>query len=127
MAIAETTEKRSEKVKALQGWHQAKEEAMRFNRNLLQYAASIAAVFGIAAGSSGILAVADSLARTGEENQWVLAILAVIGLSLVITALLAVLLVDAFRRRGAAEREVGNQLARLIRLDPDHFMPAKEA
>ena len=127
MAIAETTEQRSERVKTLQGWHQAKEEAMRYNRNLLQYAASIAAVFGVAAGSSGILAVADSLAKSGEPNQWIPAILALVGFFLAIAAMLAVFLFGAFRRRGAAEREVDSHLARLIELDPDHFMPAKEA
>src|SRR5207248_652263 len=59
------------KVEALQGWRLAQEAASRSNRNLLQYGAGIAAILGIAAGSGGILAVANSLqkAQQGASAQ----------------------------------------------------------
>ena len=55
-------------VVALQGWHKAKEAATRYNRNLLQYGATVAAALGIEAGSGGIIAIANSLPKTAEES-----------------------------------------------------------
>jgi len=46
------------KVDALQNWHAATDGASRSNRNLLQYAAGIAALLGISAGSGGVFAIA---------------------------------------------------------------------
>lgn len=56
-------------VSELQGWHRAKDQATRYNRNLLQYAAAIAAVFGIGAGGGGIIAVAGALSQIDEGSQ----------------------------------------------------------
>lgn len=118
----------------LKGWLRAREEANRYNRNLLQYAAGVAAAFGVGAGSGGILAVSNALTQDGIGALeiasflfWVFgSVFTLSYLSMVIAAILAVLLVFAFFRRRAAEKEVTTHLENLIVLLPYHFLPAKE-
>ena len=131
MPEGQATQRHPDFVPALQGWHLAKERARRYNRNLLQYAAGIAAVLGIGAGSSGLFAVAGALIRTEETSRslpdWAFVILAVAGgvvgvLSIILLAFLAI----AFSRRGTAEQDADLAQARLIDLDPDRFWPKEE-
>ncbi len=124
MPEGQATQRHPDLVPALQGWHRAKDEASRYNRNLLQYAAGIAAVLGIGAGSGGLFAVAGALIRTEETSRslpdWAFVILVVAGivvgvLSLILLAFLAI----AFSRRRTAEQHADGYLARLIEVDPD--------
>ncbi len=118
-------------VSALQGWHRAKDQATRYNRNLLQYAAAIAAVLGIGAGGGGIIAVAGALSQIDEGSQsvadwakWILVVVAIVVSTA--SVILVSLLVRAFRLRRAAEYLADEHLAKLIDLQPDHFFPEAE-
>jgi NADH:ubiquinone oxidoreductase subunit K len=123
-------EKRQELVEALQGWHRARASAGRYNRNLLQYGAGIAAVLGIEAGSGGIFAIANSLGAVGGEVSlpvWAVFTLVIIGvLAAAVTIILAILLVDTYRRREAAESEAARCHDKLIALEPDRFLSPPE-
>jgi hypothetical protein len=131
----QTNGQQGEIVKELQGWHRAKEEASHYNRNLLQYAAGIAAGLGIVAGSGGILAVALAVNGTtdapppavGSLPFWILVTLLVLSyLSALISAILLGFLALAFVRRRRAERRAANHLERLIGLMPHYYLPTKD-
>ncbi len=131
MPEGQATQRHPDLVPALQGWHRAKEEARRYNRNLLQYAAGIAAVLGIGAGSGGLFAVAGALIRTEETSRslpdWAFVILVIAGsvvgvLSIILLAFLGI----AFFRRRKAEQDADGYLARLIEVDPDRFWSKEE-
>ncbi len=114
-----------EVVIALQDWHEARESANRHNRNLLQYAAALATLFGIEAGFDGIVIVAIGLGRRGSVYFGVaMAILGVAGIFL--GALLVLAIVRDFRERQVAEERVAEMLRVLIRHDPERFMPREE-
>jgi hypothetical protein len=118
-------------VTELQGWHLAKEEASRHNRNFLQYAAGLAAALGINVGGGGMLAIAKSLneARPGAAGtrltflpldtpiDWILAVAMLVGL------ILLILLLQTFAKRQAAERRADRHLERLIAISPHWFEP----
>lgn len=111
-------------VDALQGWQIAKERAGQANRDLLQYAAGITAVLGIVAGSGGIFAVATAVTPTDGTQLFsidLLKMLMIVGFAL--AAVLALMLVGAFRKRRQSERAMEDYLTRLIRLRPDAFLP----
>lgn len=122
-----TAQPEQELVPALQGWHRAKERADLQNRNLLQFGAGIATVLGIAAGSSGLFAVASRLQDGSELPLWAIVILGTLGLVLAIVGVvLTAYLVRAFQARRAAEHDAEDYFARLIALVPDHFLPKVE-
>jgi len=80
---AQTSESSQEIVQGLRGWTRAKEAASRYNRNLLQFGAGIAAVLGIEAGSGGIFALANSIVDTGNGGSlpwWALLHLAIVSI-----------------------------------------------
>ena len=112
-------------VLALEEWHEARESANRHNRNLLQYGAAIATVFGIAVGFGGIASVAIS---TGDGNGTPYLVAAgIIGaIGFVLGALGAFAIVRAFRARRSAEERAAQTLRVLIRHDPERFMPREE-
>jgi hypothetical protein len=66
-------------VHELQAWRIAREAASRCNRNLLQYAAGLAAVLGISAGGGGMIAVASALETKLGEGEGLLQVTALIG------------------------------------------------
>lgn len=108
-------------------YYQAREDARRHNRNLLQFAGGIAAVTGISSGSGGILYVANALATDNAGGNevvnsdvfgWIL------GIATCAVVVLAVGLVVAYRKRGAAEANAAQHLGALMRSDPD-FTPAE--
>ena len=110
-------------VTALQGWHRAREEASRHNRNLLQYGAGMATVLGITAGSSGVFAIAGSL-QNADVPDTLLAILAItVTVSMIALVVLGLLLVRTFGARQEAERQVDDNLIALIGLIPQRFLP----
>ena len=116
-----------EKVAALQGWRLAEEAASRSNRNLLQYGAGIAAVLGIAAGSGGILAVADSLRKAQDASAQLPGSLAAMFVVVdVVAALLTLilfgLLIDAFMQRRDAEALADRYMKKLIEFEYAHFL-----
>ena len=119
------TEQNPDLVEALQGWHRSKERARRFNRNLLQYAAALAALLGIGGGSGAVAAVGISVSKlSGNQALWVLIIAIVVA---AIVALIAVALIyyliRAFRLRLEAEVSANDFLDRLIERDPERFLP----
>ena len=112
-------------VLALQEWHEARESANRHNRNLLQYGAALATLFGLEAGFGGIVTVAISLGKGGGTPYFVAAV--VIGAAgIVLGALGALAMVRAFRERKLAEERAAETLRVLIRHDPERFMPREE-
>ena len=114
-----------EVVIALQGWHEARESANRHNRNLLQYGALLAALFGLEAGFNGIVIVAIGL---GKRGVWPLGVAIVVlgAAGIILGALLALAIVRAFRERQLAETRAAEMLPILIRHDPERFMPREE-
>src|SRR5436309_2859504 len=114
------------KVEAMQGWRLAQEAASRSNRNLLQYGAGIAAVLGIAAGSGGVLAVANSLHKAQDASAQLPGLAALFVVVDVVTFLLTLilfgLLLDAFTRRRDAEAQADKYMKRLIEFEYDHFL-----
>jgi hypothetical protein len=114
-------------VQELQTWRLARESASRCNRNLLQYAAGLAAVLGISAGGGGMIAVASALQTKLGEDTGLLQLDTLVGSMVVATILtglvLLVLLVGTFRHRQAAERLSDEHLTRLIALAPQWFQP----
>lgn len=115
-------------VEALQGWHHAREEASRHNRNLLQYAGGIIAVLSIGAGSGSVFALAGSLSQASEDSQalpdWAASILAVAAAVVVVfTVALTLLLIRSFIQRHNSERAVDHWRAELITQAPERFMP----
>ena len=112
-------------IEALQGWHRSKERAGRFNRNLLQYAAALAALLGIAGGSGAVAAVGISVSDlSGGTPEWVKVIAIVVA---AVVALIAVALIyyliRAFRLRLEAEVGANDFLDRLIERDSKRFWP----
>jgi O-antigen/teichoic acid export membrane protein len=112
-------------VTALQAWQKARDEAARYNRNLLQYAASIAAVLGIGAGSGGLFAVANSLPEAHGDIA-VIGLMAAAGVAAVIAVPLVLLLAWAFRKRGQAETAAVSRMNDLIEIDPKRFPAGEE-
>jgi hypothetical protein len=111
-----------ELVQHLQSWHESRNKAIRRNRNLLQYAAGVAALLGISAGSGGIFALADAVNVNGSEVGILNAVLIlVIVASIGLAAVLMVLLVQAFFGRLRSEAEADRHLRQLIELKPDLF------
>jgi hypothetical protein len=115
-------------IDALQGWQIAKERASRANRNLLQYAAGIAAVLGIEAGSGGIFAIAAAVtqpdAGPGLFPTDLLKLLMAVGFALAV--ILGLMLAGAFQQRRREERTMDQYLATLIAIRPDAFLPKLE-
>jgi len=117
------------KVAALQNWHVATDAASRRNRNLLQYAAGIAALLGISAGSGGVFAVAESLQSTsrGGSPWWAVAILAGVAAFAAVAGLVMLFfLLKAYVQRRSAEDEADGYLRELIGMDPDRFWPKSD-
>jgi hypothetical protein len=118
-------------VHELQAWRLAREAATRCNRNLLQYAAGLAAVLGISAGGGGMIAVANSLgaARSpaGDAGALGLSMDVVIGwivfATIFVGLALLILLIVSFKERRAAERKTAEHLEKLIALAPQWFEP----
>jgi hypothetical protein len=132
-AIAEVAIRR-QWVTELAAWKLAVERAGRYNRNLLQYGASIAAFLGISAGGGGILALAKAVTMTqGEKAGQLLSVealqiviaLGVVGL--IGAAVLCFLLYRAFRARSSAEADADEHLETLVRLRPENFVPSASA
>ena len=116
-------------VDCLAAWQTAKEETARHNRNLLQYAAFIAALVGIGSGSGGVFAIAAALSGDDDKNlpEWVATVAIVAGVIIVSGSLvLLAFMICAFVRRRAAERDVDKNLEELVRLVPDRFLPKAE-
>ena len=117
----------AELVPELQAWHKAKERADVHNRNLLQYFAILGAFLGLAAGSSGLLAVAASLRDDGGFEWWATVIVALAGAAIAVVAIaLTALAFREFQMRQAAEHDAEVHFARLIALDPDRYLPKVE-
>lgn len=105
--------------KALTTWHSAKEAAQRYNRNLLQYAAAIGAVFGIGTGASGIFVVAEAQTEGQLIACWGQAALySLAGFGFLILVFLAWQLVCTFRSRRTSEQSLLDSQARLININP---------
>ncbi|MEX1252731.1 MAG: hypothetical protein WEE64_00170 [Dehalococcoidia bacterium] len=110
-------------VTELRAWHCAREQAARHNRNLLQYAAGIATVLGITAGSSSVFAIAGSL-QSADVSGWYETILGVVVfISVIALMVLGTMLFRTFGARRDAEREVDTHLAFLVGRWPDRFLP----
>lgn len=122
---AQTNGQRAQLVSALQAWQKARDAANRYNRNLLQYAASIAAVLGIGAGSGGIFAVADSLPEA-QGDIAVIGLVASVAVAGGIAAPILLLLVGTFWKRGRAERDAASRMDDLIAIDPKRFPATAE-
>ncbi len=114
---------------ALRDWHTSKDEANRYNRNLLQYAAALAALLGISGGSGAVAAVGISVSKLdGDDALWILILAGVVGLIVaIIAAVLIRYLICAFRQRSKAEKQENVSLRELIGLIPDRFLPSKPA
>ena len=109
-------------ISGLQGWHLAREKANRRNRNMLQYAAGVAALVGVGSGTGGINQVAKALSAQKDvvvDLGWMqsLAFFEVAG-----AVALIVPLVFAYLQRRAAEQDMERHLARLIALVPSRFL-----
>ena len=130
MAQSDTSpEQAKRKAAALQNWHMASDAASRSNRNLLQYAAGIAALLGISAGSGGVFAVAESLQSTsrGGSPWWAAAILAGVAAFAAVAGLVMLFfLLKAYVQRRSAEDEADRYLRELIEMDPDRFWPTSD-
>ena len=121
----------TEVVHELQAWHLAREAASRCNRNLLQYAAGLAAVLGISAGGGGMIAVANSLGATrlpvGDGSESLVSMDTLIGwivvATIVVGLVLLILLILTFRERQASEHQTDDHLKKLIALAPRWFEP----
>jgi hypothetical protein len=127
-------------TEALRGWYLARQAATRYNRNLLQYGAGLAAVIGINAGTGGMLALADSLAlRTAvasgetvtnpaQRPMWEFSSPAawMVVLTSVAAVVLLLLLVRSYRDRQRAERSAEAHAERLIAVNPQWFRPGPE-
>ena len=113
-------------VQDLEEWHLAREEANRYNRNLLQYGAAVAAVFGIGAGSGSVLALASAQNDQGETSALLWGGGGLAGALLVFSVILAFLLVHAFRQRRSAERRADEYHRKLVRHAPERFLPKQE-
>ena len=111
-----------ETVEALRSWTLAKEAASRYNRNLLQYAASFAAALGVESGSWGILAVAKSLENGGKFSWLDGLLLGIMAITGVIAVGMSFLLARAYTKREEAEKQVALHLSKLIELDPSDFL-----
>lgn len=122
---AQTNGQRAQLVSALQAWQKARDAANRYNRNLLQYAASIAAVLGIGAGSGGIFAVADSLPEA-QGDIAVIGLVASVAVAGGIAAPILLLLVGTFWKRGRAERDAASRMDELIAINPERFPAGAE-
>jgi len=113
-------------VQDLEDWHLAREEANRYNRNLLQYGAAVAAVFGIGAGSGSVLALANAQTEEGENMALLWGAIGLAGAVLVFSVILAFLLVAAFQQRRSAERRADESHRKLVRHAPERFLPKQE-
>lgn len=114
-------------VEALQGWHRSKEAATRYNRNLLQYGAMIAAAVSIESGYGGVMAVANSIAVAGLP-WWVPFQLVALSLIAAVVVVIGVILVlRAYRLRHTAERDAEDYREKLIALRPEHFLPDSDS
>ena len=112
----------------LRGYHLAREEATRHNRNLLQYGAAIATALGIGAGSGSIFALADSVAKTQDSAvslpDWAVALLAgLVAILALAVVVLLFLLYGTFMLRRRAEQDMDTHLSRLIDADPARYWP----
>ena len=103
-------------VAELASWRILEEQAARLNRNLLQYAASMAAMFGIFAGSGSVLALAEAVGKQSLPLHVALPI-ALVGA--VVLSTLGTLVWTTFRARGRTGRQRGRRgfPARLGRRD----------
>jgi hypothetical protein len=127
MPEEQSTERHPDLVPALRGWHLAKEQARRYNRNLLQYAAGVVALLGIGSGTGAVIAVAQGLEGnqdTDDVSSLVILIIAAVVAAIALPFI--VFLARAFWLRGEAERDVADHLSELIALDPDRFWPSEE-
>jgi hypothetical protein len=108
----------------LKRYHVAYERAARRNRDMLQWGAAMTAVLGIAIGTGGIFALADSIATANKSHGIPdLALKAVFWGGLAIAALLLLQLINAFHLRSRAESQADDAMSRLIDLDPDRYPP----
>lgn len=124
-------ERREETVRELEGWHLAREAAQRWNRNLLQYGAGVAAVLGLAAGSGGVFAIASSLVGLQDTSAslpgWAVGVLG--GVTVVASAVFVILmslLIASYFQRRKAEGAADSHLTKLIGLAPERFIPRAE-
>lgn len=112
-------------ISTLQRWRLAKEAGARANRNVLQYAASLAAILGIGSGAGAVLAVARALSKD-ESAPHGLSLAVRYGLFVALAVLSLALfwgLGANYVRRRLAERESDKCLKELIAADPMHFWP----
>jgi len=93
-------------------WLIAKERVNRRNRNALQYAAGLTALLGIGGATTGVFALASSVARTGNRPAGPLEIYA-LGAGIVLAVVLVVLILKSLAGRRRAEREADERLRRL--------------
>lgn len=112
-------------VSDLAAWKVLTERADHLNRNLVQYAASIAAALGISTGSGGVFALAQAVAqKTSEELSAFLTgfIEVVSGVAAAMTLVLLALLISTYRARARTEHDAAEHLKALIAAKPDHFL-----
>jgi hypothetical protein len=124
--IAANNPASQEWVSDLAAWKLLTDRSERLNRNLIQYAASIAAALGISTGSGGVFALAESVAQKPtigwEHGLLSVFILAVTLVAAVTTVVLFGLLANAYRARERAEHEASEHLQALIAAKPEHFL-----
>lgn len=115
---------------ALRDWRLAREAADRANRNVLQYAAGLAAVLGIGGGTGGLVAVANSLrsqpaaSPATEVLPWLAAwIGGVLVLATLVGLALFIVLIRTYLRRQEWEHKADEHLRRLIVDVPGWFRP----
>jgi hypothetical protein len=93
-------------------WLIAKERVNRRNRNALQYAAGLTALLGIGGATTGVFALASSVAKTGTRAPGRYEPYA-LGAGIVLAVILAMLILKSLAGRRRAEREADEQLRRL--------------
>jgi hypothetical protein len=114
-------------VAELGAWRLSLDSANRYNRNLLQFAAGLAALLGIGGGTGGMVALANAVRR--PEGQLMIPPELVVGFLLAFVGIAGILLagvVIAFLGRWRAEAAASGHLKKLIPLNPDHFLPKAE-
>ena len=121
-------EERARMVPIVQAWLEAKDKSERYNRNLMQYGAAIAAVLSILAGSGGIFAVANALRMEGGSLPFwawiILGVITVVGIAALF--LLLILLFFSFLRRKEAEADAVRERGNLIAQDHTRFLPTSQ-
>ena len=107
-------------IRTLTAWHRARDDARRYNRNLLQLGAAIAAILGIEAGSGGVFAIANGINGNEPLPEWAsLQLIALTGFALVVGGIFGLLAIWSYFRRGQAEQKAEQNLEYLFTLDPE--------